>query len=94
MFYLINLIYTRPLEEVQLKTDEHRQYLTELRNKGIIIMAGPKNPRNGGVIIAKGDKKAIDQLIHNDPYFIYQLASYDITEFNPVIHQSSLDKLF
>jgi uncharacterized protein YciI len=45
-------------------------------------MAGPKMPREGGVIIASGIERArLDEIIAEDPFAQQSLAHYDVTEF-------------
>ncbi|KND60845.1 hypothetical protein BVER_00944 [Candidatus Burkholderia verschuerenii] len=73
--YVINLRYTDALEA-------HREYLTRYFEAGVFVMAGPKMPREGGVIIASGiERDKLDEIVAEDPFAQQKLAHYDITEF-------------
>lgn len=73
---------------------EHRSYIDKKINEGLILLAGPKDPRTGGVIVAltKTEEEA-KHLVEGDPYFPYQLADYQITKFNPVKYRPEIAKL-
>ncbi|MFM0135870.1 YciI family protein [Caballeronia grimmiae] len=80
--YVINLRYTGALAEIDDALEEHRAFLERHFAAGVFVMAGPKVPRDGGVIIATGvDRERLDAIIAEDPFARQQLAHYDITEF-------------
>ncbi|MBU3050581.1 GTP cyclohydrolase, partial [Chryseobacterium indologenes] len=57
----------------------HKHY-----DSGQFIASGRKEPRTGGIIIAKAaSKKEIEQIITEDPFYIHEVADYAITEFIP-----------
>jgi uncharacterized protein YciI len=48
-------------------------------------MAGPKVPRDGGVILAVCiGREKLDAILATDPFAQQQLARYKVTEFNAV----------
>jgi uncharacterized protein YciI len=80
--YVINLRYTGALAEIDDALEAHREFLTRYFEAGVFVMAGPKMPREGGVIIASGIERArLDAIIAEDPFAQQSLAHYDITEF-------------
>jgi uncharacterized protein YciI len=80
--YVINLRYTGALAEIDDALDAHRDFLIRYFEAGVFVMAGPKIPREGGVIIASGiERDRLDAIIAEDPFAQQQLAHYDITEF-------------
>ncbi|WP_244814530.1 YciI family protein [Caballeronia sp. Lep1P3] len=80
--YVINLRYTGALAEIDDALDAHRAFLERYFAAGVFVMAGPKVPRDGGIIIASGiDRARLDEIIAEDPFARQQLAHYDITEF-------------
>ena len=50
--YVINLTYIVPLEQVDSALEAHRAFLNEQFEAGVFVAAGPKVPRDGGVILA------------------------------------------
>ncbi|ASU33345.1 YciI family protein [Mucilaginibacter xinganensis] len=80
--FIINLTYIVPLEELDQHMAEHVSYLDKYYEEGIFVASGRKVPRNGGIILALADSKdTIEQIIKEDPFYIHELAEFDITEF-------------
>lgn len=80
--YVISITYTAPLERVDDALEAHRAFLAQQFEAGVFVMAGPKVPRNGGVIVAVGiERDRLDAILAADPFAQRQLARYDITEF-------------
>lgn len=93
--FLILIHYTKPLEIIDQHLAEHRQYLQSCYAKNQLLMSGPKIPRTGGVLISHlQDRQAIEALVKNDPFYLHDVATYDIVEFNAVLHHPALDSLF
>jgi uncharacterized protein YciI len=95
--YAVALIrYRKPLEEVVVHQDPHRAYLRELKAQGVLIAAGPCNPRFGGILllrIAGEDLNALDTIRDRDPFVQNGVAQYELLSWNPVIGKDDLDKL-
>ncbi|WP_371257877.1 YciI family protein [Pseudoalteromonas sp. '520P1 No. 423'] len=50
------------------------------------IASGRKEPRTGGVILINAqDKAEVDATIKEDPFYIADVANYDVTEFIPTM---------
>lgn len=80
--FVINLSYTRPLQEVDALLDDHVRYLAPYFANQTFLMSGPKVPRTGGVIIANcASLLEMQSIIAQDPFFVAKVASYDIIEF-------------
>lgn len=83
--FLIQVTYTKPIEVIDKHLAEHRSFLDKFYASGNLICSGPQNPRVGGIIIC--NFSSVDEaknFTHQDPFFINKIASYEITEFNPV----------
>ncbi|CAH2806737.1 MAG: Uncharacterized protein conserved in bacteria, partial [uncultured Paraburkholderia sp.] len=50
--YVINLTYIAPLDKVDDALEAHREFLTRQFEAGVFLAAGPKTPRDGGIILA------------------------------------------
>lgn len=85
MFIAI-LTYRKPLIEVDRFLAAHRDYLAKHYAAGDFIASGPQTPRIGGVIMMKAEnRKAVDEIIAQDPFNINDIADYQIVEFTPTI---------
>jgi uncharacterized protein YciI len=81
--FLIEITYTRPIEEIEAKTAEHRAWLDGQIADGLLILTGPKVPRTGGFLIARGGKslEEVAAIMKQDPFAAHGLADYRIVEF-------------
>ncbi len=81
---VIDIVYTKSLEQIDQYLLAHRAFLQRYYDLGILIASGPKNPRTGGIIIALGTQEKIEKILQEDPFYQQGLASYKITEFQAV----------
>ena len=97
MYALAIIRYRRPLEEVINVTDAHRAYLRELKQQGLLLAAGPQEPRNGGNLLLRVPDAdvlgALDRIRDNDPYVKEGVAQYEVLVWMPVIGKEELDKM-
>ncbi len=85
--FVILLEYLVPLEVVDRYLSEHREYLEEACQNDFLIASGPRNPRNGGVLLSHlRDKEKLEAWLAQDPFYTNKIAKYTIIEFNPVKH--------
>jgi uncharacterized protein YciI len=85
--FIILLDYLVPLEIVNQYLSAHRAYLDEAYQNNLLIASGPKNPRNGGVLLSQLKNRApLEAWLAKDPFQINGIATYTIIEFNPVKH--------
>lgn len=87
---VIELIYQKPLSEIEKQLSAHRQWLDQYYEKGWFIASGPKKPREGGIIIALIDKETAARVVTEDPFYKHDLAQYQILEFEPIKHCKEL----
>lgn len=86
--------YLKPLEEVSARLEEHRAYLRQGYERGILLASGPRTPKDGGIIIGLFESKAqAVAFSESDPYTLHNLARYEIYEFEPVLHHEILKGL-
>lgn len=82
--YIANLIYEKPLTEVEKYLEEHIAFLNKFYEAGNFICSGRKNPRNGGVILFDAkDEAQMKQIIEQDPFYQHGIARYEMIEFFP-----------
>lgn len=95
LFFVINLTYYPPLEAAQEKRQrylqQHRDFLQRYYEQDIFVVSGPKEPLEGGIILARGVTRAeLEKIIEEDPFYIHKVAAYEIlafeaTKWHPVL---------
>ena len=97
MHGLVLIRYRLPLEEVVKATEEHREYLRELKAKGILLAAGPFDPRTGGALLVRVPDDSVQESLSavrdGDPFYSKGVANYELIAWKPVIGNEGLDKL-
>lgn len=82
--FIISLTYKASMETVEAFIPEHNNFLEKYYRMGNFITSGRKEPRTGGIILAIADsEQEIREIIKEDPFYIHQVADYDIIEFMP-----------
>ncbi len=90
--FVVEIIYKVPLAKIEELTESHRKYLQIGYQKGSLLVSGPKVPRDGGIVIARGDSlEQVKDFFTNDPYYLNKAAEYRFIEFNAKSHQPFLD---
>ena len=80
--FLVETKYIAELPAIEESTPHHRSWLDLQVERGLILCAGPKVPRTGGVIIVIVKELAeVEELFRHDPFVINNLVEYKITEF-------------
>jgi uncharacterized protein YciI len=93
IMFLIKLNYLKPIEIVDQYLAEHRAYLEEGYQNNFFIVSGPQNPRTGGIILSQlKDKAQLQDIIQKDPFYIHQVANFEIIEFAPVKYHTHFAK--
>ena len=83
--FIIEITYTAPLEKIDETLPFHREFLQTGYDKGWLLMSGPRNPRIGGIVIARAPSLVdIEEFFKNDPYQMRGQATYRFIEFEPV----------
>ncbi len=92
--FVILLNYKKPLSIVDRFVGEHREFLEQHYISGHFLLSGRKEPRTGGVILAKAETKSeIESIVRSDPFYREQIAEYEIVEFVPSMAVSYLSDL-
>ncbi len=92
--FVVMLNYLRPLHEVDAHLEAHKAYLEEQYASGTFLMSGPKEPRTGGVILARA--ATLDELrrtLARDPFQIHGIAAFEIVQFSAKAAAPSLEHL-
>lgn len=78
--FIVSLTYLKPPAEADRFMEPHMAWLRKGYAGGHFVASGRKNPRTGGVILARGDREAIEALCAADPFAAEGIADYEITE--------------
>jgi uncharacterized protein YciI len=82
--FIVSLTYKKDLLEVDKFIEAHVKFLKEKYAKNIFLASGRKIPRTGGVILARAkSKEELLSELKGDPFYINEVADYDIIEFVP-----------
>ncbi len=91
--YLLILSYKKGLDAVEKYLDLHKVYLDKYYQLGNFIASGRRNPRVGGVIICKANSiDEVQAIIREDPFHKFEIADYEIIEFEPSKYVEGFDK--
>lgn len=83
--FVIELGYKVSIDIIDKYLVSHRDWLQKQYNDGKLLCSGPKNPRDGGFIIALGnDRTTVENMMLEDPFTINKISEYKIMEFDPV----------
>ena len=97
MYAIAVLRYRRPIEEVLTVTDAHRAYLLGLKDRGLLLVSGPLNPRHGGALLLRvpeeGARGTLDRIRDEDPYTKAGMAQYELLPWTPNLGAEGLERL-
>lgn len=92
--FIVQLTYKVEISEVEKYLQAHREFLEYYYKLGLILASGPMNPRKGGVILAlTKDKEYLESILRKDPYYLAEIADYQLIEFTPVKHRDEIKSL-
>ncbi|WP_297107774.1 YciI family protein [uncultured Devosia sp.] len=78
--FILSLAYTAPLSEVDKHVAPHMDWVAGGYDSGVFLASGRKEPRAGGVILARGERLALEALVASDPFVTAGVAVYEVTE--------------
>lgn len=97
MYAIAIVRYRQPIEEVLKVQETHRAYLRQLKADGVLLAAGPQEPRFGGMFLLRvpddNAQAALDAVRDNDPYYQAGVAQYELLRWNVLTGKEDLDRL-
>lgn len=90
--YVVSLTYKVSLA-VDRHLDAHVAWLKDGYERGVLLASGRKEPRTGGVLLASGDRRALDDLLSEDPFRREGIADYEVTEVTFSMSAAGLEAL-
>lgn len=93
--FLILLQYIRPVAAVEHFMEAHKVFLEKYYRSGKFIFSGRRKPKSGALILCKASsRREVEQIMSEDPLEKYQLALYEIIEFEPTSYVTELESYF
>jgi uncharacterized protein YciI len=94
MMFVIELVYTKDLVEIDAAMKAHMAFLRTHYAAGTFLVSGRKVPRDGGIILAVGpNRETIEAIANEDPFVARGLAEARIVEFRASQHAKNLTEL-
>lgn len=81
--FVIVLEYVADLSQVDAALNAHNAWLDVQYRAGLFLASGRREPRVGGVILARGERSEVEAAVSEDPFGIQGLARHTIIEFHP-----------
>jgi uncharacterized protein YciI len=91
--FVIELSYKADLAEIDARMAAHVMFLKKYYASGNFLVSGRKVPRDGGIILAVGEnRRQIEAIIEEDPFFEHGLADFRIIEFRASQRANDIQK--
>ncbi|MGF6845354.1 uncharacterized protein YciI [Chitinophaga sp. W3I9] len=91
--FLIMLQYIRPVAAVEHYMEAHTAFLQKHFDSGRFILSGRRKPKSGSVILCNAaTRREVEEIMSEDPLERFQLALYEIIEFEPTKYANTLGK--
>jgi uncharacterized protein YciI len=81
--FVISLTYKAGLDAVDSHLDAHVAWIKAAIADGWLLMAGRKVPREGGILLARGERTDIEAKAATDPFVVEGVADVSVIEFAP-----------
>ena len=79
--FVLELTYTAPIEAVDELLPAHVEWVQQHYATGMFIASGRKVPRDGGVILAVGERAHVEAVVGTDPFVTGGVCAYRVIEF-------------
>ncbi len=90
--FIIDIQYKIPVEQLGDILPKHRAFLQIGYDQGLLLLSGPKNPKNGGIVVARAESLIeLQEFFNQDPYHLHDVANHTFIEFEPVKRQSFME---
>ena len=91
--FVVELTYKADLEAIDAAMKAHMVFLRQHYASGAFVMSGRKVPRDGGIILVRGESRdSVEALMAEDPFCKRGLAEFRVTEFRVSQRSGSIPK--
>ncbi|GAB2784571.1 YciI family protein [Halomonas shantousis] len=82
--FIVSLEYVMAPEAVEPHRMAHMAWVRAGFEQGVFIASGRKEPRTGGIILARiSSRKRLQAILEEDPFIVAGVARYELVEFMP-----------
>ncbi|GAA3141863.1 hypothetical protein GCM10010521_30560 [Streptomyces rameus] len=81
--FVIVFRYRASLETIDALKDAHYSNPRGVFATGLARFAGPLEPRTGGLVLAEGERSAVEAAVASDPFVTSGVATAEILQFRP-----------
>lgn len=80
--YVVDLTYIKSLNDIDAQLPAHREWLKKGYQSGLVLISGPKEPRTGGIILARTSNiEILLNYLAEDPFNKIEAIKTKITPF-------------
>lgn len=91
--FIVILKYEKSIETVMKHLEEHNVFLNKYYTANKFICSGRQEPRTGGIILCNAkDKEEVNSIIKEDPFYMNEIAKYEVIEFMPTKYQDRFNE--
>jgi uncharacterized protein YciI len=92
--FILSLRYVAPMEAIDALLTDHIEWLKAGREAGHFAGWGRKVPREGGIILARGESRdAVTALALGDPFVKGGVAEVEVIEWAPTFLAEGIEGL-
>ncbi|MDR7029329.1 YciI family protein [Rhizobium rosettiformans] len=91
--FILSLTYVKSTEEADRFMAPHMDWVNVGYDRGMFLASGRKNPRTGGLILARGERAELEAYVAADPFTVEGVAVYEVTEVAVTRTASGLEAL-
>ncbi|UUL81346.1 YciI family protein [Sphingomonas qomolangmaensis] len=91
---LVLLTYVRPIEEVDAQMAAHVAFLSDAFEQGVLVIAGRRVPRTGGVLLFRGEPDAVEAVAATDPFVTSGVATFEVVAFTASMAAAGMAGVF
>ncbi|TKD52101.1 hypothetical protein FBR43_04185 [Sphingomonas baiyangensis] len=91
---LVLLTYTADLEAVDAHLPAHVAWLEEAMRAGVMVLAGRRQPRTGGVLLFHGEPEAVEAVAATDPFVVEGVATFEVIAFSTSFATAAMREAF
>lgn len=93
--FIVNIEYNKDLSIVKKFATKHQKFLDECYDQGYFILSVPIYPEVDEIILANVEKlDELKDILREDPFYINDIAEYEMTEFTPTKWHKNLNSFF
>jgi uncharacterized protein YciI len=91
---IVELTHQKPRAEVEKYLSGHIAFLERHYKQGTFMASGPKEPRDGGIILVQADEATARKIMQEDPLCQHNISEYRFIDFRPAMCKAGCENVF